>query len=55
MRLRRDYVAAWVVLADSLDKLGEVSEARRWYTKAASDNRFRYYCTYKLKELSRPR
>ena len=54
MRRRRDYVAAWVVLADSLHKLGEVSEARTWYTKASSDSRFKDYCTYKLKELSRP-
>lgn len=55
MRQRRDYVAAWVVMADSHHQLGEVSEAITWYTKASSDSRFKDYCTYKLEELSRPK
>ena len=48
---RRDYHAAEVVLGEAPAKLGQVQEARTWFTRASKDSFFKDYCTYKLKEL----
>ena len=34
-------------------ELGQVAEARTWYTKARTDTRFRDYCDHQLGELDR--
>ena len=53
-RCQRDYRAAEVLLGDGYFKLSQFEEARSWYGRAIADSRFKDYCTYKLKELSRP-
>lgn len=51
VRAQQDFHAAQVILADAHSELGELSEARRWYTSAQSSSRFRDYCAHKLQEL----
>ena len=50
---RKDYFAAYVLLGDANAKLGQVQEAKNWYSKAVKDSRFKDYCTHQLEELSR--
>lgn len=52
--LRRDFHAAQVILADAHFKLGDLDEARRLYTAAVSDSRFKDYCQHQLAEMDRP-
>ena len=43
--------AAQVVIGDSHAKLGQLSDARTWYSRAKDDSRFKDYCLHRLKEL----
>ena len=51
VRHKKEFYAAMVVLADAHAELGEIEEARRWYTKASKDSRQRDYCNHRLQEL----
>lgn len=53
VRQKRSYYAAQVILGDAYGKLGQVQEARTWYSKAAKDSRYKDYCTHRLQELDR--
>ena len=50
-RLKKDFYAAMVVLADAHANLGEIEQARTWYQRATKDSRQRDYCNHKLQEL----
>ncbi|MBT3346258.1 MAG: tetratricopeptide repeat protein [Gemmatimonadetes bacterium] len=52
--LQRDFHAAEVILADAHYKLGQMDEARRLYTAASTDSRFKDYCQHQLEEMDRP-
>ena len=51
LRLRKDFYAAMVVLADAHADLGAIDSARRWYKEASKDSRQRDYCNHQLQEL----
>ena len=48
---QKNFYAAQVVLADAHAELGQITEARSWYSRAIVDSRFKDYCAHKLQEL----
>lgn len=48
---QKDFYAAQVILADAHVELGQIVEARTWYSRAVVDSRFKDYCSHKLEEL----
>ena len=51
VRLRRSFHPAELLLGDAYAKLGQVQDARTWYTQAMQDSRFRDYCKHQIEEL----
>lgn len=53
VRLGRSFHPAELLLGDAYAKLGQVQDARTWYTRAMQDSRFRDYCKHQIEELER--
>lgn len=52
LRLQSGHHASEALLGDAYAKLGQLQEARNWYTKAMQDSRLRDYCKHQIDALT---